>query len=93
MNHSEFVSNFPRTQTVIAQGIERGLHTGCQLYVSLRGNVLADVGVGESCPGVAMTADTINLWLSAGKPLTAVAVMQQCERGLSDFSAGLLRSS
>lgn len=28
-----------------------------------------------------MTADTINLWLSAGKPLTAVAVMQQCERG------------
>ena len=81
MNHSEFVSNFPRTQAVIAQGIERGLHTGSQLYVSLRGNVLADVGVGESRPGVAMTADTINLWLSAGKPLTAVAVMQQCERG------------
>ena len=81
MNHTDFAFDFPRTQAVIAQGIERGLHTGCQVYVSLKGNVLADVGVGESRPGVSMTADTINLWLSAGKPLTAVAVMQQCERG------------
>ena len=81
MNYADFASDFPHTQAVIAQGIERGLHTGCQVYVSLRGNVLADVGVGESRPGVAMTPDTINLWLSSGKPLTAVAVMQQCERG------------
>lgn len=81
MNHIDFAADFPRSHAVIAQGIERGLHTGCQLYVSLRGQVQADAGVGESRPGVAMTADTINLWLSAGKPLTAVAVMQQCERG------------
>ena len=81
MNHPDFAADFPRTQAVIAQGIERGLHTGCQIYVSRRGEVRADVGVGESRPGVAMTADTINLWLSSGKPLTAVAVLQQCERG------------
>ncbi len=81
MNHTDLASHFPLTQSVIANGIERGLHTGCQLYVSLRGDVLADVGVGESRSGVAMTADTINLWLSAGKPLTAVAVLQQSERG------------
>ena len=80
MNHTDFASDFPRMSAVIAQGIERGLHTGCQLYVSLRGRVLADVGVGESRPGVTMTADTINLWLSAGKPLTAAAVMRQHER-------------
>ncbi len=82
MNHTEFASEFSLTQAVISQGIERGLHTGCQLYVSLKGDVLADLGVGESRPGVAMTADTINLWLSSGKPLTAVVVMQQCERGV-----------
>ncbi|MBC8114111.1 MAG: beta-lactamase family protein, partial [Candidatus Saccharimonas sp.] len=99
MNRTDFASDFPRTHAVIAHGIERGLHTGCQVYVSLRGEVLADAGVGESRPGVGMTADTINLWLSAGKPLTAVAVMQQCERGtlslddrvarfISEFAAG-----
>jgi CubicO group peptidase (beta-lactamase class C family) len=81
MNPIDFAADFPRSSTVISQGIERGLHTGYQLYVSLRGDVLADVGVGESRSGVAMSADTINLWLSAGKPLTAVAVMQQFERG------------
>ena len=91
MNPTDFASDFPRARAVIAQGIERGLHTGCQLYVSLRGHVLAEVGVGESRPGVAMTADTINLWLSAGKPLTVVAVMQQCERGTLSLDDRVVR--
>lgn len=80
MLESEFISAFPRTAAVVAQGVERGLHTGCQLFVSRFGNVLADVGLGESRPGMPMTADTINLWLSAGKPLTAVAILQAWER-------------
>jgi CubicO group peptidase (beta-lactamase class C family) len=71
----------PVTATVIRTGIERGLHTGVQLYVSRRGDVVVDSAVGESSPGVAMSRETIMLWLSAGKPLTAVAILQLVEQG------------
>lgn len=81
MQETEFVQAFPRTHGVIVQGIERGLHTGCQIYVSRHGKALADVGIGLSRAGVSMGSDTINLWLSSGKPLTAVAVLQAWERG------------
>jgi CubicO group peptidase (beta-lactamase class C family) len=80
MTESEFLNAFPRSHAVIMQGIERGLHTGCQIYVSLSGSTLADAGVGLSRPGIPMTAETINLWLSSGKPLTAVAILQAWER-------------
>jgi CubicO group peptidase (beta-lactamase class C family) len=59
-------------------------HIGAQIYVSLREKVVADVGVGEARPGGAgekMERDTIVVWLSAGKPLTAVAVGQLMEGG------------
>jgi CubicO group peptidase (beta-lactamase class C family) len=81
MHESEFVELFPRTRGVIELGTERGLHTGCQIYVSRHGKPLADVGIGLSRPGVPMGTDTINLWLSSGKPLTAVTVLQAWERG------------
>jgi CubicO group peptidase (beta-lactamase class C family) len=81
MSSISFPFDFPQTHAVIVQGIERGLHLGCQVYVSRSGRVLTDAAIGESHPGVAMTTETINLWLSAGKPLTAVAVLQQWERG------------
>ena len=80
MPESDFLAAFPRAHAVIIQGIERGLHTGCQVYVSRNGQPLADVGLGESRPGIPMTAETINLWLSSGKPLTAVAILQAWER-------------
>ena len=78
---NDFPTQFPNAHAVVMQGIERGLHTGCQVYVSQYGRVLADDAVGNSHPAVAMTTTTINLWLSAGKPLTAVALLQQWERG------------
>jgi CubicO group peptidase (beta-lactamase class C family) len=81
MSDSDFKSRFSQTHSVIVQGIERGLHTGCQIYVSRNGEALADCGIGESRPDVPMTAETINLWLSSGKPLTAVAILQCWERG------------
>ncbi len=81
MDESQFQSAFPRTLAVIDQGIERGLHTGCQIYISVRGTTLADHGVGMSRPDIPMSSDTINLWLSSGKPLTAVAILQAWERG------------
>lgn len=60
----------------------RGQHPGGQLYVSLDGQVVEDRAVGESQPGVSMTTDTLCLWLSAGKPLVALAVVQLWEKGL-----------
>jgi CubicO group peptidase (beta-lactamase class C family) len=62
-----------------------GLHVGAQLYVSLRGESLADVAMGEARAGVPMRSDTVMLWLSSGKPLAAVAVAQLWERGLLEL--------
>jgi CubicO group peptidase (beta-lactamase class C family) len=54
---------------------------GFQLYVSRRGEVLADAALGEARPGVPMTPETLMVWFSAGKPLAAVAIAQLWERG------------
>ena len=81
MSDHDFVERFPSTHAVIQAGIERQMHTGCQIYVSCSGAIVADCGIGHSNPGQPMTADTINLWLSAGKPLTAVAILQQWDLG------------
>src|SRR5581483_10385650 len=39
------------------------------------------IAIGEARPGVPMTSDTLMLWLSATKPVTAVCVAQLWERG------------
>ena len=80
MNESPVREQLPQTWSVIQDGIARQLHTGCQIYVSYQGQTIANDGVGESFPGQPMSAQTINLWLSAGKPLTAVSILQQWER-------------
>lgn len=76
---------FDRVVSILNQGIEHKLHLGAQLYVSQRGQTLIDTALGESRPGVAMTTDTINLWMSAVKPTVAAAVMQIWQRGLLDL--------
>lgn len=65
----------PRTIDVIQQGRERGLHHGVQLCVRLRGETIADLAVGESPDGRLFTPDTLLPWLSAGKPITALAFL------------------
>ena len=65
----------------IELGIERGLHVGAQLYVSRDGQPVADLAFGLARDGVAMTPDTIMLWMSATKPITVVALAQVWERG------------
>jgi CubicO group peptidase (beta-lactamase class C family) len=77
--------SLPRTSSVIKSGRQRGLHSGFQIYVSLQGESVVDAACGESRPGRAMTTDTILPWLSAGKPLTAVAILQLFERNLIDL--------
>ena len=77
------MSDFARTAAVIHDGIRRGWHRGIQGYVSRHGeSLLPDEGAwGESSDGRPLQADTILPWLSAGKPITAVAVMQLVEVG------------
>jgi CubicO group peptidase (beta-lactamase class C family) len=75
------MENLGRTAKVIEQGIERGDHFGAQLYVSLGGIRFFDAAIGESEPGQPLSRDSLLLWLSAGKPLVAVAIAQLWEKG------------
>jgi CubicO group peptidase (beta-lactamase class C family) len=63
-------------------GIERGIHPGFQLYVSLGGGIVVQDACGVAHDDVAMTSDTLTLWMSAGKPIAAVAVLQLVQQGL-----------
>lgn len=71
--------------TVFEAGRARGLHLGLQLYVSRDHVPLVDVALGENQPGAPLTVDHVLPWLSAGKPITAVAIMQLVEAGQLDL--------
>ncbi len=75
----------PLTLAVIQSGITRGLHLGVQLFASRDRQPLVDLAVGENQSGEALTSDHILPWLSAGKPLTAFAILKLVERGLLDL--------
>ena len=83
----------PTAVSIIDVGIDRGLHHGAQLYVSRKGETLVDEAFGlaeteASCGSdQAMTTDHLVLWLSASKPIGAVAVAQLCEQGKVDLDA------
>ena len=77
---SNLNTNLPRTRSLLEAGIEKGLHPGAQIYVSLNSEALVDEGIGESRPGVAMDKDAITLWMSATKPVTSVLFAQAWER-------------
>ena len=65
----------------IEAGIESGLHLGAQACV-LRGGELVDrMSLGEAAPGVPLQHGSLMLWMSAGKPVTVLAVAQQLETG------------
>lgn len=84
---ADFTTEFPYAAGVFEQSCERDLHSGAQVFISRHGNVLADVGLGDSEPGVPLTADHLTLWLSAGKPLTAALIVLLWERGRLDLDA------
>lgn len=77
--------DLPLTMSLLEQGRKSILHPGAQLYVCWRGQVIADVSLGEARPGTEMDPGTLTLWLSAGKPITAVAIAQLVERGRLTF--------
>jgi len=76
------MESLDRAVQVLEEGVAQGQHPGAQLYVSRRGQVIADLALGEASPGVPMAVDSLTHWLSAGKPLLAVAAVQLWERGL-----------
>lgn len=73
-----------RVSGIIQEGIEAGLHLGAQVYVYYRGEERMEVW-GELRPGVAITPETLLLWLSATKPITAIAIAQLVEQGFLDL--------
>ena len=81
MPHLFPFSEFPATATAIQEGIDRKLHTGVQIYIARNGTTVLDLAMGEAAPGVVMTSSTPMPWRSAGKPLTAVLILQQIEAG------------
>jgi CubicO group peptidase (beta-lactamase class C family) len=84
-------SSLPGTIPLINAGMAGGLHVGAQLYVSLRGQVVADVALGEARPAVSMRSDTLVPWMSSTKPVAAVAIAQLRERGLIAFGDPVAR--
>lgn len=86
-NASDLASVFPRTHAAIAADREAGQQRAMQLYVSRNGETLVDVAVGENRPGRPLRADDLMCWLSAGKPVTAVAVLRLAEAGRVDLDA------
>lgn len=69
----------PQTHRILREGIDAGLHRGAQVYVSVRGDGLVDAALGEAAAGKAMTPQTLNLWRSSGKPMTAAALLRVFE--------------
>ena len=70
---------------VIEGGRQAGHHAGAQLHAARHGRVIVDEAFGEAQTGTAMRADHLLPWFSAGKPITAVAIAQQWERGALDL--------
>jgi CubicO group peptidase (beta-lactamase class C family) len=86
-----FSQRFPKTAAVIESGQSQGLHIGAQLCIHLAGQIVADAAIGLAKPGVQMTTDSIILWLSGGKPLTAVALATFWEAGRLDLDDPIAR--
>ncbi|QDT65930.1 serine hydrolase domain-containing protein [Calycomorphotria hydatis] len=77
---------FPQTAAMIQDGIDSGLHTGGQIFVSREGEVIIDEPFGDDQPGQPMQPVHRMCWLSAGKPITAFVIAQLVEKGKLTYS-------
>lgn len=73
--------SLPRTISLLQEGMAAGLHVGAQLYASRNFRTVADIAIGESRAGLPLEARTLMFWMSAGKPITAVAIARLWEEG------------
>lgn len=80
-----------KTKNIIEMGIEAGTHPGAQLCVWRGSRCVVDLAIGCATPASSgscqksLSPDDLTLWLSAGKPITALAVAQLVEEGVVDF--------
>jgi CubicO group peptidase (beta-lactamase class C family) len=74
-------------EELLTRGIADGGYPGAQFYASVKGEVVADIAVGDARLGTPMTTDTVVPWQCNTKPVTATAVCQLLERGLVDLEA------
>jgi CubicO group peptidase (beta-lactamase class C family) len=78
------LSTAPQALALLQQGFDSRLHLGAQIYVSRQGRTLIDDAIGEAQPGRRLTTGHRLLWRSAGKPITAAAILKCREsRGIS----------
>jgi CubicO group peptidase (beta-lactamase class C family) len=80
-----------RTIDILTGGIDQGLHLGAQICVLVNGRPVIEDAVGEARFGVPMRRDSINWWLSAVKPITAIAIAQLWERGKPELDDRVAR--
>ena len=88
---TSWAKNFPKTEAALREGIAQRLHLGAQIYISQHAHVLAHDAIGEVNPGEPLRTDHVMLWLSAGKPITAVAIAMLVENGKLDIDAFVSR--
>jgi CubicO group peptidase (beta-lactamase class C family) len=72
----------PKTLAVIDDGLRAKLHVGAQIYVALKGETIADLGIGLAAAGKPMTPDSMMTWLSTSKIATSVLFARIWEEGL-----------
>ena len=74
----------PQTLDQIEKGIQRGDHFGAQLALSFSGETFVQ-SCGNNAPFLPLEDDHLLLWLSACKPVAAVACGILMDRGLLDL--------
>jgi CubicO group peptidase (beta-lactamase class C family) len=81
----------PRTVALLEKLQQEKIQIGSQFYLSRHGIPLADFALGWSHENVAMTPETMMIWFSSTKAVTAVAVAQQWERGKFELDESVAR--
>ncbi|MEM9609785.1 MAG: serine hydrolase domain-containing protein, partial [Actinomycetota bacterium] len=74
------MSRLDRAVDVVRQQVADGQQRGAQLYVSLKGETMLDVGIGTTHTGAPLTPHHLLPWLGCTRLLVTVAVMQLWER-------------
>ena len=77
--------NIPKTAAALQRGIDDGDHLGAQLCIWRDGAPIVEFVIGEKRPGIFLSSNDLLPWMSAGKPLTAVAIAQLVEQQKLNF--------
>jgi CubicO group peptidase (beta-lactamase class C family) len=80
-------SDFYQTRQLLQKALSEQLYKGCQLFVLKGGEVFLDVAYGMARDDMEMAENTIMLWLSASKPVTAIAIARLYEQGKINIDA------